>query len=141
MPKKETAEKPEHPSFEQCDALIAYASEKGVRAWKSALLSDWSRSEARIGGDTSPELQQVRNAFGPAWLRRISLNDIRAMRLAAKRSETVQELVLAVAAVRDVIATLTVNEADIDAPVLAYASESLTDAIVRLQCVKKALEL
>lgn len=56
----------------QRTALLAYAKEHG-RNWKGDLRADWLRAAARVGGQHSPELQQVRNDFGPAWLYGVSL--------------------------------------------------------------------
>jgi len=58
--------KPE-PTPEQLTALSQYAAEHG-RNWKSDLNADWVEARACINGEHSPELQQVRNNFGPGWL-------------------------------------------------------------------------
>lgn len=56
-------------------AVLAYAAEHG-RNWKSDLRADWMRASARVGGEHSAELQQVRNTLGPSWLNRVSLRDL-----------------------------------------------------------------
>jgi len=61
----------------QRDALLAYAKENG-RDWKSKLAVDWSFARARIRGEHSPELQQVRNKLGPSWLHSVTLEQIEA---------------------------------------------------------------
>ena len=38
---------------------------------------DWYNANARVGGEPSPELQQVRNTLGPSWLNRTTLRQIR----------------------------------------------------------------
>lgn len=58
---------------DQREALIAYAKEKG-RMWKSRLREDWFRADARIRGESSPELQQIRNQRGPRWLNSVRLD-------------------------------------------------------------------
>lgn len=58
----------DEPSPAQMEALRAYAKAWGTRTWKSALLDDWSTASARVNGEISAELQQVRNSFGPTWL-------------------------------------------------------------------------
>jgi hypothetical protein len=60
------------PNPAQLAALIAYARANG-RTWKSKLSVDWSYARARVDGEISAELQQVRNEFGPSWLRRFRL--------------------------------------------------------------------
>jgi len=59
---------------DQLRAVIAYARENGPR-WKSALRSDWYSASARIRGEVSPELQQIRNSLGPSWLNRFRLRE------------------------------------------------------------------
>jgi hypothetical protein len=54
-------------TMEQLAALKAYAAENG-HAWKSALRVDWM-----TGKNMTPELQQIRNHFGPIWLQRFRL--------------------------------------------------------------------
>ena len=51
------------PTTEQLEALEAYAAKNG-RTWKQALMNDW------MHGRTQGPLQQVRNTFGPSWLKR-----------------------------------------------------------------------
>lgn len=60
---------------DQRKAVLAYAEEKG-RCWKQALRDEWMRADPRIGGESSAELQQVRNTLGPMWLNRVSLKDL-----------------------------------------------------------------
>jgi hypothetical protein len=60
---------------EQRTALLAYAKENG-RLWKSELIWTWERASARVAGDVSPELQQLRNTHGPSWLKRVSLRKL-----------------------------------------------------------------
>lgn len=61
-PKQPKAE----PSPEQLRAIRKYAKENG-RTWKTQLLDDWMH--ARQPG----YLQQVRNQFGPTWLKNFRL--------------------------------------------------------------------
>jgi len=70
-------QKPSYPvlTAAQREALLTYAREHGP-AWKDDLLNDWRSERARVGGRHSPELQQVRNNFGPGWLSLVSLADI-----------------------------------------------------------------
>lgn len=58
--------KPE-PTAEQLCALKLYAAENGP-VWKSKLAIDWLYSRARVKGEHSPLLQQLRNQLGPSWL-------------------------------------------------------------------------
>lgn len=55
------------PTEAQLAAIQQYAAENG-RTWKDSLRTDWMSARAQINGESSPELQQVRNNFGPAWL-------------------------------------------------------------------------
>ncbi len=59
----------------QRDALLAYAKENG-HDWKQKLSVDWSFARARIRGEHSPELQQVRNKLGPSWLHSVTREQI-----------------------------------------------------------------
>lgn len=65
----------------QCEALIAYAAENG-RTWKSKLAADWQFSRARCirvaHSEYRAELQQVRNALGPRWLHRVTIDEVSA---------------------------------------------------------------
>lgn len=65
-------------SPQQRAALIAYADEKGS-TWKRQLAADWMRAAARVHGpyDFRAELQQVRNQYGPAWLNKITLSELK----------------------------------------------------------------
>lgn len=55
----------------QATALLAFASEHGDD-WKRILSAGWIR--AAFPG----YLQQVRNAFGPDWLARVTIEDLQA---------------------------------------------------------------
>lgn len=59
----------------QLQALKDFAKENG-RTWKASLSLAWMQAAARVNGEVSPELQQVRNTLGPAWLNRVTLIDI-----------------------------------------------------------------
>jgi hypothetical protein len=61
----------------QRDALLAYADENG-HGWKQKLAIDWSFARARLRGEHSPELQQVRNKLGPSWLASVTREQIEA---------------------------------------------------------------
>ncbi len=68
----------------QRDALLAYAAEKSrpdtrgkSKDWKRELSADWMFARARVNGEHSPELQQVRNVFGPSWLSKQTVETIR----------------------------------------------------------------
>ena len=54
---------------DQRQALIEFATKHGTR-WKSELSDLWMRAAA------GPLLQQVRNQFGPAWLRSVTVKQI-----------------------------------------------------------------
>lgn len=58
-------------TIEQLAAIKAYAAENG-RAWKSALRVDWETGNYSDSAH-SAELQQIRNAFGPVWLKRFKM--------------------------------------------------------------------
>jgi hypothetical protein len=57
----------------QLDALRAFADANG-RTWKSKLNLAWSTGRYcdYNGADDDGSLQQVRNTFGPSWLRTFS---------------------------------------------------------------------
>lgn len=63
------AEQTKELSPDQRQALIDFATKHGIR-WKSELSALWMRAAA------GPLLQQVRNQFGPAWLRAVTLKQI-----------------------------------------------------------------
>lgn len=67
---------PNHPTVEQLQALQRFANRSG-RAWKAHLLHVWQQDS--IGPDATL-LRQVRNEFGPTWLRstRCSVKPARA---------------------------------------------------------------
>ena len=54
------------PTPQQVAALARWKAAKG-KYWKSQLLDAWMKSGERVSG-YGPELQQLRNAFGPCWL-------------------------------------------------------------------------
>lgn len=54
------------PSEKQLAALAAWKRAKG-RTWKQQLRDAWYRAGQGVA-DYTPELQQLRNAFGPEWL-------------------------------------------------------------------------
>ena len=59
---------------EQVAALRTFATANG-RRWKAALRLAWEtgRYDDFNGTDDSASLQQVRNAFGPSWLKAFRL--------------------------------------------------------------------
>lgn len=59
---------------EQLDAVRQFAKENG-RNWKEELAIAWSTSSAKVNGQHSPELQQIRNNFGPDWLKQFRLEE------------------------------------------------------------------
>lgn len=61
---------------EQREHLLKYAEENG-HGWKQKLNLDWMRAAARVGGEHSGYLQQVRNQLGPEWLSKVTLEQIR----------------------------------------------------------------
>ena len=63
------AQKTKELTPDQRQALIDFAAKHGVR-WKSELSALWMRAAA------APLLQQVRNQFGPAWLRAVTVKQI-----------------------------------------------------------------
>jgi hypothetical protein len=54
------------PTPQQVAALARWKATNGWY-WKSKLLDAWMKSGERVSG-YEPELQQLRNAFGPSWL-------------------------------------------------------------------------
>jgi hypothetical protein len=65
-----TAAKRPQPTSEQLAALRDFAAEWG-RQWKAELRSVWETGNYSYRDqDIAPALQQVRNQFGPAWLKR-----------------------------------------------------------------------
>lgn len=56
-----------HLNRDQAQAILKYANDNG-RNWKSALRRDWET------GKSFGELQQIRNEFGPTWLRNLRIN-------------------------------------------------------------------
>lgn len=56
----------QQPTTEQWEALKAYAAEHG-RTWKYQLWQEWQE------GTDSGLLRQVRNQFGPRWLRLVKM--------------------------------------------------------------------
>jgi hypothetical protein len=55
------------PTLEQLLALKAWLTAYGRSGWKARLLAAWECS-GRGYGAYGPELQQLRNGFGPTWL-------------------------------------------------------------------------
>lgn len=59
------------PNSEQLAAVIAFAEDNG-RTWKASLNDAWMTDGYRryiVRDDASHLLQQVRNQFGPRWLK------------------------------------------------------------------------
>lgn len=74
------------PSDAQWVALYNWIFADGVkprRNWKSLLNAAWMRSGHGIEGYT-PELQQLRNQFGPSWLDKQSAQGIERLALRAR---------------------------------------------------------
>lgn len=62
------------PTVEQWEALKAYAFAHG-RTWKAQLRDEWMNACQGISDlDQQALLQQLRNTFGPRWLRLIDIN-------------------------------------------------------------------
>lgn len=59
------------PNAHQLRALLDFAAQNG-RGWKAKLDEVWMRAS---GG---PLLQQVRNEFGPSWLAKVTLKQLKA---------------------------------------------------------------
>jgi hypothetical protein len=59
------------PSPEQLAALQAWANVYGTR-WKASLHTAWEKAGQGYAAYT-PQLQQLRNNFGPSWLVRYKL--------------------------------------------------------------------
>jgi len=58
---------------EQLNALTMYAATNG-RTWKSQLWNEWMNACQGISDpDQQSLLQQVRNTFGPSWLKSFRL--------------------------------------------------------------------
>jgi hypothetical protein len=66
------------PTVDQARAIVAFANENG-RTWKDKLRSAWLTASARIHGEHSPYLQQVRNTLGPSWLNSCTLDEVQAI--------------------------------------------------------------
>lgn len=62
---------------EQLRDVTDYMLEKGVR-WKSELNLDWMHARARVRGEHSAPLQQIRNTYGPDWLNKVTTAIIQA---------------------------------------------------------------
>ena len=60
------------PTAEQVAALAAYAAWAGDD-WKDRLASDWMRAGSEWDGEWA-HLQQLRNNFGPSWLREVNIS-------------------------------------------------------------------
>jgi hypothetical protein len=69
------------PSEAQMEALKAWAKMYG-RCWKASLWSAWMAAGGGYAGYT-PELQQIRNQFGPSWLESFKLPNSQARQMAA----------------------------------------------------------
>lgn len=74
---KKNEPKPQ-PTVDQARAILAFANENG-RTWKEKLRTAWFSASARINGEHSPYLQQVRNTLGPSWLNACSLDAVQAI--------------------------------------------------------------
>lgn len=70
----------DEPTPAQVEALLAFIAERG-RRWKQELRIAWENGEACIGGEASPELQQVRNRLGPVWLHRVTTAHIQQLKI------------------------------------------------------------
>ena len=79
------------PSSEQLLALRVFAAANGVR-WKSKLNTAWATGRYRDypGADAYWFLQQVRNAFGPSWLVKVSLKNLGDANVSSLDARTVQ---------------------------------------------------
>lgn len=66
------------PTAEMIAALLRYRKLHG-RTWKQALRDDWMNAmEGSLASfDDAGLLQQVRNTFGPNWLNRVKLDDLK----------------------------------------------------------------
>lgn len=62
------------PNAIQLETLKAYAKWAGPE-WKDQLLSDWMRAESWFPGEYA-YLQQIRNLFGPIWLREFEFENV-----------------------------------------------------------------
>jgi hypothetical protein len=62
-------------------------------SWKRKLYDAWARAGEGVSG-YSPELQQIRNQFGPAWLEQQSAQSIERMSLRARTVEAERRGVL-----------------------------------------------
>lgn len=64
-----------HPNEQQMAAIVSFANRFG-RNWKSRLSDRWRFGDEYlfVGVDNGALLRQVRNEFGPNWLKRFSLN-------------------------------------------------------------------
>jgi hypothetical protein len=58
------ATSPKQPTPDQLAALAAYSAQHG-RCWKAKLCADWHSGR----DEKFPLLRQVRNDFGPRWLK------------------------------------------------------------------------
>lgn len=64
------------PNIEQVLALVKFAEREGPR-WKAILHQCWMRASYPADPGTSHLLQQIRNDFGPVWLERATLKQLR----------------------------------------------------------------
>ena len=64
-----------HPNAQQMAAIVSFAKKFG-RNWKSKLSERWRHGDEYlfVGQDSGALLRQVRNEFGPNWLKKFSLN-------------------------------------------------------------------
>lgn len=69
-------DRPAMPNKEQLQALYDWAKRHGARRWKAELDAAWLKAGIGVRGYT-PALQQVRNDFGPSWLQRTTLRQIK----------------------------------------------------------------
>jgi hypothetical protein len=77
MTKKELDQQTRALTPGQREDLLQYAAENG-HAWKQKLNLDWMNAAAKVRGEHSAHLQQVRNQLGPEWLHRVTLKQIQA---------------------------------------------------------------
>jgi len=76
-------------SVEQAVALLAFAARSG-RSWKAELRTVWATcgyDAAGVGHEEAACLQQIRNAFGPLWLARVTMKQLQNITRWARQAE------------------------------------------------------
>lgn len=65
-----------NPTPQQADALVKFAEREGPQ-WKTKLHMNWTMASYPDDPTTSHLLHQLRNQFGPLWLERVTLAQLK----------------------------------------------------------------